>query len=60
MMRMDQLRFVDAYDTKTDCLAAATTMVAVNAERYAHTKRLAWRCLPQGLHPSAAQEEVAP
>jgi hypothetical protein len=51
--RIDQMRMVDAYDTKALCETAAQAMEeAARMQRgIVQAWRLYWRCLPQGLSP---------
>lgn len=52
----ERMRFVDAYDSKKACETVADSVVRGNANRpEADRQYIAWRCLPQGLHPREAQ-----
>lgn len=50
----ERFRYVEVYDTKAACTAAAETGVTAHMVHAGPTTRLEMRCLPQGLHPRDA------
>jgi hypothetical protein len=53
-LQYDRFQYMDAYETKSECVQ---TGVGLHASVFfaTPTKRVEWRCLPQGIHPREAR-----